>query len=52
MNMDFPVLTFKSLRVVHLEAKERMISSFEQEYLTQLMDKHQMNISKMAREGN
>ena len=46
-SLDFQIPESCSLK----EAKERMISSFEQEYLTQLMEKHQMNISKMAREA-
>ena len=45
--LDFQIPESCSLK----EAKERMISSFEKEYLNQLMEKHQMNISKMAREA-
>ncbi len=33
------------------EAKEMMISEFEREYLIQLIEKHQQNISQVAREA-
>jgi transcriptional regulator with GAF, ATPase, and Fis domain len=33
------------------EAKERMVAQFERDYLVQLLERHNMNISKVAREA-
>ena len=33
------------------EAKEKMVAQFERDYLVSLLDRHQMNISKVAREA-
>ena len=45
--IDFDVPESFSLK----EAKERIIASFEKEYLLQLLDKHRYNISAVSREA-
>lgn len=46
-SIDFDIPDSCSLK----EAKERLISSFEKEYLQQLLEKHQNNISAVSREA-
>ncbi len=46
-----PALANVDLAANLKDAKERMVSVFEREYLIKLLEKHHMNISRVARDA-